>query len=40
MTDGNKGYYAPKRRDRPVGRYGFDLVAKSEINANPKDTED
>ena len=37
-TDGSKGYLREKDVVALFDMYGFDLVAKSEINANPKDT--
>jgi predicted methyltransferase len=37
-TDGSKGYLREKDVVALFDLYGFDLVAKSEINANPKDT--
>lgn len=37
MTDGNKGYLRQSDVVHLMDAYGFDLVAKSEINANPKD---
>lgn len=37
MTDGNKGYLRQSDVIHLMDAYGFDLVAKSEINANPKD---
>ena len=37
MTDGNKGYLRQSDVIHLMEAYGFDLVAKSEINANPKD---
>jgi predicted methyltransferase len=37
-TDGSKGYLREKDVIALFDMYGFDLVAKSEINANPKDT--
>lgn len=40
MTDGNKGYLRESDVIALMDAYGFDLVAKSEINANPKDTKD
>jgi predicted methyltransferase len=40
MTDGNKGYLREGDVVALMDVYGFDLVAKSEINANPKDTKD
>ncbi len=36
-TDGNKGYLREKDVIALVEAHGFELVAKSEINANPKD---
>lgn len=40
LTDGNKGYLREKDVIALFDLYGFDLIAKSEINANPKDTKD
>ena len=40
MTDGNKGYVRESDVIAVMDAYGFDLVGKSEINANPKDTKD
>ncbi|BBC71885.1 conserved hypothetical protein [Altererythrobacter sp. B11] len=40
MTDGNKGYLRQSDVIALMDAYGFDLVAESEINANPKDTKD
>ena len=40
MTDGSKGYLRESDVIALMNVYGFDLVAKSEINANPKDTKD
>jgi len=40
MTDGNKGYVRESDVIEIMDAYGFDLVGKSEINANPKDTKD
>ena len=37
-TDGSKGYLREKDVIALFDLYGFDLVARSEINANPKDT--
>jgi len=37
MTDGNKGYLRQSDVIDLMDAYGFDLVATSEINANPKD---
>jgi predicted methyltransferase len=37
-TDGSKGYMREADIIALMGMHGFDLVAKSEINANPKDT--
>jgi predicted methyltransferase len=37
-TDGSKGYLREKDVIALFDLYGFDLVAQSEINANPKDT--
>lgn len=39
-TDGNKGYLREKDVIGLVEAHGFELVAKSEINANPRDTAD
>lgn len=39
-TDGSKGYLREKDVIALFDLYGFDLVARSEINANPKDTKD
>jgi len=39
-TDGSKGYLREKDVIALFDLYGFDLVAKSEVNANPKDTKD
>src|SRR6187399_1142333 len=39
-TDGSKGYLREKDVIALFDMYGFDLVARSEINANPKDTKD
>jgi predicted methyltransferase len=39
-TDGSKGYLRAKDVIALFDMYGFDLVAQSEINANPKDTKD
>jgi predicted methyltransferase len=39
-TDGSKGYLREKDVIALFDMYGFDLVAQSEINANPKDTKD
>jgi predicted methyltransferase len=39
-TDGSKGYLREKDVIALFDIYGFDLVAQSEINANPKDTKD
>lgn len=36
-TDGSKGYQREQDVIALFGAYGFDLVAKSEVNANPKD---
>lgn len=36
-TDGSKGYQREQDVIALFGAYGFDLVARSEINANPKD---
>ena len=36
-TDGNKGYMREEDVIALFSAYGFDLVARSEINANPKD---
>ncbi len=40
MTDGSKGYLREKDVIALFDFYGFDLVAQSEVNANPKDTKD
>jgi len=40
MTDGNRGYLREGDVIKLMDVYGFDLVGKSEINANPKDTKD
>jgi predicted methyltransferase len=40
MTDGNKGYLRESDVIALMDAYGFDLVGKSEINANPNDTKD
>ncbi|KRA80662.1 class I SAM-dependent methyltransferase [Altererythrobacter sp. Root672] len=40
MTDGNKGYMRESDVIALMNAYGFDLVGKSEVNANPKDTKD
>jgi predicted methyltransferase len=40
MSDGNKGYLRESDVIALMDAYGFDLVAKSEINANPMDTKD
>ena len=37
-TDGSKGYLREKDVIALFDLYGFDLVARSEVNANPKDT--
>lgn len=39
-TDGNRGYLREKDVIALFDLYGFDLVAQSEINANPRDTKD
>jgi predicted methyltransferase len=39
-TDGNKGYMREADVIAVMQAYGFDLVARSDINANPKDTAD
>lgn len=39
-TDGSKGYLREKDVIALVEAHGFELVAKSDINANPKDTAD
>jgi len=39
-TDGNKGYLHEEDVVAMMELYGFELVEKSEINANPKDTAD
>ncbi|WP_126173398.1 class I SAM-dependent methyltransferase [Altericroceibacterium xinjiangense] len=38
MADGSKGYMREKDVIALMDVYGFDLVGRSEINANPKDT--
>lgn len=40
MTDGSKGYLREKDVVALFDLYGFDLVAESEVNANPKDPKD
>jgi len=40
MTDGSKGYLREKDVVALFDLYGFDLVAQSEVNANPKDPKD
>lgn len=40
LSDGNKGYLREEDVIKLVEAQGFELVAKSEINANPKDTKD
>ena len=40
MTDGNKGYLRQSDVIALMDAYGFDLVGKSVVNANPKDTKD
>lgn len=40
MADGSKGYLREKDVIALFDFYGFDLVAQSEVNANPKDTKD
>jgi predicted methyltransferase len=40
QTDGSKGYLREKDVIALFDLYGFDLVARSEANANPKDTKD
>lgn len=40
MTDGNKGYVRESDVIALMDAYGFDLVGKSEVNANPRDTKD
>lgn len=40
MTDGNKGYVRESDVIAVMDAYGFDLVDKSEVNANPRDTKD
>ena len=40
MTDGSKGYLREKDVIALFDLYGFDLVAQSEVNANPRDTRD
>ncbi|WP_324740243.1 methyltransferase [Tsuneonella sp. CC-YZS046] len=39
-TDGNKGYLREKDVIALVEAHGFELVGKSEVNANPRDTAD
>jgi predicted methyltransferase len=39
-TDGSKGYLREKDVIAMVEAHGFELVGKSEINANPKDPAD
>lgn len=39
-TDGSKGYVREKDVIALLDFYGFDLVSKSEVNANPRDTKD
>jgi predicted methyltransferase len=40
MRDGSKGYLREKDLVALFDLYGFDLVAQSEVNANPKDPKD
>jgi predicted methyltransferase len=40
MTDGSKGYLREKDVVALFDLYGFDLVASSEVNANPRDPKD
>src|SRR4029079_7731061 len=40
MSDGSKGYLRESDVVKLMDVYGFDLVARSEVNANPKDTKD
>lgn len=40
MTDGSKGYLREKDVIALFDLYGFDLVARGEVNANPKDPKD
>jgi predicted methyltransferase len=40
QTDGTKGYLREKDVIALFDLYGFDLVARSEVNANPKDAKD
>lgn len=40
MRDGNKGYLREKDVIALFDFYGFDLEARSEVNANPRDTKD
>lgn len=40
MTDGSKGYLREKDVIALFDFYGFDLVARSDVNANPNDTKD
>jgi predicted methyltransferase len=40
MTDGSKGYLREQDVIALFDLYGFDLVASSEVNANPKDPKD
>jgi predicted methyltransferase len=40
QTDGSKGYLREKDVIALFDLYGFDLVAQSNVNANPKDTKD
>jgi len=40
MRDGSKGYLREKDLVALMDAYGFELVAKSEVNANPKDPKD
>lgn len=39
-TDGSKGYQREQDVIAMLGAYGFELVARSEINANPRDPAD
>ena len=39
-VDGNKGYLREADVIAMVESYGFELVARSEVNANPADTAD
>ena len=40
MSDGSKGYLRESDVIKLMDVYGFDLVARSEVNANAKDTKD